>query len=104
MKLLFKIYANFESILVPENNGKQKSNESYRNKEKNHTGCSFGYKLVCVDDQFSKSFKSHLGQDAVHKIITNMVKESIHCSRGRKKHFNKELVMTKENNFESSTK
>ena len=35
-----------------------------------------------------------------------MVKESKYCSRVIKKHFNKELVMTKEddNTFESSTK
>ena len=29
---LFMIYAEFESILVPENNGKQNSDDSYTNK------------------------------------------------------------------------
>ena len=36
-----------------------------------------------------------------------MIKESKYCSDGMKKHFNKELVMTKEeenDNFENSTK
>ena len=34
-KLLFIIYAAFESILVPNNNGKQNPEESYTNKYQN---------------------------------------------------------------------
>ena len=49
--------ADFESILVPEDNGKQNLNESYTNKYQKHVACSYGYKLVCVDDKFSKPFK-----------------------------------------------
>ena len=59
IKFLFMIYADFESILVPENDGKQNSNESYTNKYKKHAVCSYGYKLVCDDDKFSKPFKSY---------------------------------------------
>ena len=32
---------------------------------KKHVTCSYGYKLVCVADKFSKSFKSYLGEDAI---------------------------------------
>ena len=67
------IYAVFESILVLEDNRKQNPNESYTNKYQKHVACSYGYKLVCVDDKFSKPFKSYLGQDAVYKFIRNMV-------------------------------
>ena len=35
------IYADFESILVPEDNGKQNPNESYTNKYQ-HVDCSYG--------------------------------------------------------------
>ena len=35
------IYADFESILVPEDNGKQSPNESYTNKYQ-HVDCSYG--------------------------------------------------------------
>ena len=51
-------------------------------------------------------FGSYLGQHAVIKFITNMVEERKYCSRVTKRHFNKELVMTKEDdkNFDSSTK
>ena len=42
-KSLFMIYADFESILVPEDNEKQNPEEYYTNKYLNHTGCSYGY-------------------------------------------------------------
>ena len=54
IKSLFMIYVDFESILVHEDNGKQNPNESYTNKYQKHVACSYGYKLVCVDDKFSK--------------------------------------------------
>ena len=57
-KLPFMIYADLESILVPEDNGKQNPNKSYTNKYQKHVACNYGYKLVCVDDKFSKSFNS----------------------------------------------
>ena len=53
------IYAEFESILVPKNNGKSNLNESNTYKYKKHVACSYGYKLVCVDDKFSKPFKTY---------------------------------------------
>ena len=59
IKSPFMIYADFESNLVPENNGKQNPNAFYTNRHQKHDACSYGYKLVCVDDdKFSKPFKS----------------------------------------------
>ena len=85
---------------------KAKYNESYTNKYQEHVACSYGYKLVCADDEFSKSFKSYLGEDAVYNFITSVIEENKYCSDVMKKHFNRELVMTKEDNedFENSTK
>ena len=80
IKSSFMIYADFESILVPEDNGKQNPNEFYTNKYQKHVACSYGYKLVCVDDKFSKPFKSYLGEDAVYNFISSMIKESKYCS------------------------
>ena len=60
------IYANFERILVPENNGKQTPKESYTNKYRKHIVCSYGYKLVCIDNRSSTSFQTYLGKDAVY--------------------------------------
>ena len=53
----FMIYTNFESISVPEDNGKQNSKEFYKNKYQKDIACCYGYKLVCVDDKFSEPFK-----------------------------------------------
>ena len=60
---------------------------------------------MCVDDKLNKSFKSYLGEDAVYNFISCMI-ENKYCSGVTKKHFNKELVMTKEDNedFEIFTK
>ena len=69
------IYANFESILVPEYNGKQNLNDSYTNKHQKHVTCGYGYKLVCVDDKLSKLFKSCLGKNAVYNCISSMLKK-----------------------------
>ena len=69
IKSPFMIYADFENILVLEDNGKQNPNESYTNKYQIPVGCSYGYKLVCVDDKFIKPFKSYLGKDAVYILL-----------------------------------
>ena len=66
----------FESILVPEDNVKQNPNESYTNKYQKHVACSYGYKLVQVDEKFSKPFKSYLGKDTVHNFISARKKQS----------------------------
>ena len=86
------ICADFESILVPEDNGKQNTNESYTSKYQKHVACSYGYKLVCVDDT---SAKSCLGENAVYNVINSMVEEDKFFSDVMKKHFNKELAMIK---------
>ena len=52
------IYADLESMLVPEDNCKQNSNESYLKKYQKHIACIYGCKLACVDDKFRKLFKS----------------------------------------------
>ena len=100
------IYADFESIIVPEDNGKQNPNESYTNKYQKHAACSYGYKFVCGNDKFSKPFKSYLGKDAVYNFISSMIEESKYCSEVMKKHFNKEPAMTKKDSedFENSAK
>ena len=83
------IYADFESILVPEDNGRQNPKESYMDKYQKHIACSFGYKLICVDDKLSKPFKIYSGKDAVYNFINSMIEESKYCSEVMKKHFNK---------------
>ena len=62
--------------------------------------------MLCVNDKFRKRFKTYLGENSVQNFINSMIKESKYCSEVMKKHFNKEFVMTKEDNeiFKNSTK
>ena len=73
------IYADFESILVPGDNGKLNRDESHTNKYQKNVACSYGYILVCVD-KFSKSFELYLGEDAVYNFINSMIEESQYCT------------------------
>ena len=61
----FKIYSGFECIL--------KSFESYEvSCSKTYQGlvrCSFAYKVVCVDDRFSKPIVVYRGENAAYKFI-----------------------------------
>ena len=95
IKSPFMIYVDFESILVPKDDGKQNRNESYISKYQKHPACSYGYKFVCVDDKFSKPFKSYLGKDDFYNFISSIIEESKYCSDVMKNHFNKELMMIK---------
>ena len=78
---------------MAEDNGKQNAKMSYTNKCQKHIACSYGCELVCVNIQFLIS-------------LINMIEESKPCSDVMKKHFNKVLVLTKEDNesFKNSTK
>ena len=48
IKLTFMIYADFESILVPTDNGKHNPDRSYTNKYQKNVTCNYGYKLSQV--------------------------------------------------------
>ena len=43
--------------------------ESSTNKNPNHGCCSYGHKLVCVDDEFIKTFNLYLGEDAIYILL-----------------------------------
>ena len=83
---------------MPEDNRKPNPEETYTNKSQKHIASSYDYKLVCVNDKFSKTFKAYLGKDAIYNFSNSLIKENKYCSDGMKKHFNKELAITKENN------
>ena len=51
----FKIYADFECILKGVKSS-DKNNDSYTEIYQEHIPSSFAYKVVCVDNKFSKKF------------------------------------------------
>ena len=52
------IHAEFESILVPEDNEEQNLDVSYANMLQKRIACSYNYKLVCADEKLSNSTKT----------------------------------------------
>ena len=91
----FKIYADFECILkgVKSSN---KNNGSYAEKYQAYVRRNFGYKVVCIDNKFSKRVVLYRGKNVVNKFIEAILKEYGYCKKMIKKHFNKNLIMSAE--------
>ena len=45
----------------------------------NHIPCSFTYKLVCVDGEFSKPIVVFRGENAAYEFIEAILKEFEYC-------------------------
>ena len=69
---------------------------SYSKKYQDHIPCSFAYKLVCVDDEFTKPIVAFRGKNAAYEFIKAILEEHKYCKKIMKKHFNKNLIMTEE--------
>ena len=96
----FKIYADFECIIKSVKNN-EKTSGSYTKKYQDHIPCSFAYKLVCVDNKFSKPVVLYRGENAAYYFIKMMLEEFGYCKKVLKKHFNKKLILNEsgEENF-----
>ena len=88
----FKIYADFECNL----RGVESYEGSYTKKYQDHIPCSFAYKVVCVDDRFTKPIVVYRGENAAYEFIKAILKEYKYCKKVMKKHFNKNLIMSEE--------
>ena len=93
----FKIYADFECNLRSVESYKC----SYTQKYQDHVPCSFAYKVVCVDDRFTKPIVVYRGENVAYEFIKAILKEYKYCKKikNRKvmnKHFNKNLIMSEE--------
>ena len=83
------------------------NDKSYTEAYQNHKDCGYGYKVVCCyDDKYSKPVQIYRDENAVYKFMENMLEEVNWCKSKMKKHFNKPLKMTKENetDFQKATK
>ena len=95
----FKIYADFECILKnADSAGVDNDCFSYIRKYQHHIPYSFAYKVVCVDDKYSKDIVLYRGKNAVLKFIKMSFKKYGYCRKVIKNHFNKNLVMSAEEN------
>ena len=69
----FKIHADFECILKKVESDIVDDNSSYTKKYQDHIPCSFSYKVVCVDNKFSKKVVLYRGKDAVYRCIKSIL-------------------------------
>ena len=73
----FKFYADFECTLKSV----ESYEGSYSKKYQDHVSCSFAYKLVCVDDRFSKPIVVYGGKNAAYKFIEAILKKYEYCKK-----------------------
>ena len=69
-----------------------------------HVPCSYAYKVVFIDDKFSKSTIIYRDENAAYKFIKAVLEEYKYCKKIIKKHFNKNLVMTEKKRTFISTR
>ena len=91
----FKIYADFECNLK----NVEIYERSYTKKYHDHIPCSYAYKVVCIDDRFSKLIVVYRGENADYEFTKAILKEYKYCKKIMKKHFNKNLIMNEEGEF-----
>ena len=98
IRVPFKIYADFECIL--KKNKKYDENDdsdsSWSVKMQDHVPCGFGYKVVCVDDRFTKDIVIYRGKDCVDKFVDAILSEYEYCKGFMRDHFNKNLIKSME--------
>ena len=85
--VLFKIYADFECLLKGRDAVFDNDCFSYTKKYPDHIPCSFAYKLVCIDNKFSKDVVLYKGENAVFKFVQCIFKEYDYYRRVMKKTF-----------------
>ena len=89
----FTVYADFECNLK-----KVKCNEdSYTEKYQHH--CSFAYKVVCIDNRFTKPAIIYSGENAAYEFVKAILEEYKYCKKIIEEYFNKNLIMTEEENL-----
>ena len=69
LAVLFKIYADFESVLKRIHSDDRSNNAFYTKKYQEHIPCSFAYKVVCIDDRLNKPVVPCRGNNAVIKFL-----------------------------------
>ena len=58
----------------------RKNNTLYTEKYQKHIPCRFAYKVVCVDDKFSKPVVVYRGKNAINRFIEVILEEYDYCN------------------------
>ena len=67
---------------------------SYTKKYQHHVPCSFAYKVVCIDDRFTKPIVVFISENAAYQFIKAILKEYKYCKK----------VMNKQTKFDHEWK
>ena len=92
---MFKIYADFECNLENVKIYEDSCTKKYHD----HIPCSFAYKIVCVDNKFSKPIVVYRRKNAAYEFTKAILKEYKYCKKIMKKHFNKNLITNEEEEY-----
>ena len=78
----FIINADFEAITEKVQGCPPSGAKSYTDKYQKHTGCSYGYKVVCCyNDKYTKPVKIYRGEDSINKFMQQMLSEVQYCQK-----------------------
>ena len=88
----YKVYADFECNLKSVDSYEGFWSKCYQD----YIPCSFADKLACVDDKLSKPIVVFRSENASYEFVKAIVKEYEYCKKVLKKHFKKNLFMSKE--------
>ena len=76
MPVPFVIYADFDAVTEKVSGCQPDDAKSYTDKYQKHTGCSYGYKVVCCyDDKYSKPVKNYQGENSIGYFMLDMLSE-----------------------------
>ncbi|XP_068704228.1 uncharacterized protein [Montipora foliosa] len=93
----FVIYADFEAIIEKIHGCQPNNDKSFTEAYQKHVDCGYGYKVVCCyDDKYSQPVQIYRGTKAVYRFMLDMLHEVKYCKNVVKKHFNKPLRMTED--------
>ena len=93
----FKFYADFEECW--------KLWRFYSKEYHGHIPCSFVWKLICVDDRFSRPIVVFEGKNAAFKFIEAILKESEYCKNVTKNILTNDWSwLKKKNKFNQATR
>ena len=95
LPVAFKIYADFECNLTDVDIYEG----SYTKKYYEYVLCNYAYKVVCIDDRFTKSIVFYIGEHAAYEFIKSILEEHKYCRKTMKEHFNKHLIIIEKEEY-----